>query len=245
MEREPHVGLFGFGNHGFEEVLRALHLIGAGVRADVLLRREVLRQLVVVGGVAGAGAADLLLVAFDQAVRVEVVFDDRQARLARRANGSNHVRDLRVGARLAPDDVVEAGDHHVAERDAALRELIDPFTHRRFRPWNARSAAQHVVDADLLHAAQARVVDRLIEAETDLREILVVGWLAIAGDLRGFRGSGCWLPRGRRKRDARLARSPRRRSRRAGFFARCRHHHACGCSSREKAPSYLLRLRRV
>ena len=82
MQRQAHVGLLGFGNDRLEEALGPLELIGPRVRADALARRQVLRQLVVVRGVAGAGAPGLFLVALDQPVRVEVVFDDRQADLA-------------------------------------------------------------------------------------------------------------------------------------------------------------------
>ena len=167
MERQPHVGLLGFGDDRLEEMLRAFELLGARMRTDALFRRQVLRQRVVVGGVAGAGASELLLVALHQPVRVEVVFDDRQTCPAGCSNRADHVGDLRVGAGPAPDHLVEARDHQVAERDAAGFVGVDARPHVGFGPRDARPAGEHVVDADLLQAPHPRFV-RVRVAKADL-----------------------------------------------------------------------------
>ena len=82
MQGEAHVGLLGDGDDGLEEAPGAFELLRPRVRADAFPRRQVLRQRVVVGGVAGAGAAFFELVALDEAMRVEVVLDHRQPELS-------------------------------------------------------------------------------------------------------------------------------------------------------------------
>jgi hypothetical protein len=169
MEGEANVGLLRFRHHRLQKVLGSLQLIGAGVRANVFARWQVLRQLVVVRRVPGARAADLFLVPFDQSMRVEVVLDDRQASPARRSDRRDDIRDLCIRASPAPDDIVEPGNHHVAERQAAGPKMIEAGAHVGFGPRDLGSARQHVLDADLFHAPHPGVVKVGSDAEADLR----------------------------------------------------------------------------
>ena len=134
VQRQPHVRLLGDRHDRLEEALRAFELLGPRVRADALARRQVLRQRVVVGGVAGAGAAFFELVALGQPVRVEVVFDDRQPQLARHLDRLDDVGGLLLGLRPAPDHVVEAADHHVDDLDAAGLVAVHPRLELVFLP---------------------------------------------------------------------------------------------------------------
>ena len=51
VQRQADVRLLCLRDNGFEEVLSPFQLFGARMRADALLGRQALRQLVVVGGV--------------------------------------------------------------------------------------------------------------------------------------------------------------------------------------------------
>ena len=175
MEGQANVRLLRLGHHRLQEAPRPLELLGPRVGAHALLGRQALRELVVVRRVAGARAARLFLVALDQPVRVEVVLDDRQPGLARRADGSDHVRGLRLGSRPPPDHVVEPRDHHVAEGQAAGLELVDARAEVGLAPGDLRPAREHVVDADLLQASHPGLVDRPPDAEADLRRVLAFG----------------------------------------------------------------------
>ena len=102
MQRQPHAGLLGLGHDRLEEMLGARQLLRARVGSDVVFGRQRLRELVVVRGVAGAGTADLLLVAFDETVGVEVVLDDLQPDAPGGANRRDDVADLLVGRPAVP-----------------------------------------------------------------------------------------------------------------------------------------------
>jgi hypothetical protein len=168
MEGQTDVRLLRLRYHRLQEAPGALELLGAGVGAHAVLGRQVPRDLVVVRRVSRAGAPRLLLVAFGQTVRVEVVLDDRQTGLPGGPDGGDHVRDLGVGSGPSPYDVVEPRDHHVVEGQAAGLELLDASADVGLAPRDLRAAREHVVDADLLHPPHPGLVHRTPEAETDL-----------------------------------------------------------------------------
>jgi hypothetical protein len=76
MESEPHFGFLGFRNNGLEEMLGSFDLISSGVHADAFAWRQVPGELGIVGGIAGAAAAELFFMTFHQAVGIEAVLDD-------------------------------------------------------------------------------------------------------------------------------------------------------------------------
>src|SRR5262249_39051052 len=145
------------------------------VRADAVLGRKGLRDLVVVGRVAGAGPARLLFVAFDEPVRVEVVFNDGEAGLARGADRGHYVRGLGLRARPAPDHVVEAGEQRLVEAGPARLEALDPSADVLLVPRDLRPAREHVVDADLLEPPHSGLVEVGRDAEADLRRVRAFG----------------------------------------------------------------------
>ena len=169
MEGQAYVRLLRLGHHRLQESLRPLELLGARMRAHAVLRGQVFRERVVVRRVARTRAPRLFFIALGQPVRVEVVFDDGQAHLSGGADGGDHVRDLRVGSRPPPDDVVEPRDHHVVEGQAAGLERLDAGPEVGLRPGDLRPAGEDVVDADLLHPPHPRLVRRAVEAKADLR----------------------------------------------------------------------------
>ena len=201
VQRQPHVGLLRHRDDRLEEAPGAFELLRARVRADALARRQVLRQRVVVGGVAGAGAAFLELVALGEAVRVEVVLDDRQPELAGDLDRLDDVGGLLLRLRPAPDHVVEAADHHVDDLDAARLEAIHAGLELVFLPRRRRPAHQDVRDADLLQAPDLRLVGGGRRAEADART---------AGSVAGHAAEGDRIGRtfGRRRRPARAGTPP-------------------------------------
>ena len=72
---------------------------------------------------------DLLEVAFHGAVRVEVVFDDRQAYFARGGDRLFDLLDILVafGAGLSIENIAGQVDHQIADGDA---HGLPPFHHR-------------------------------------------------------------------------------------------------------------------
>ena len=169
VQGQADVGLLGHRDDRLEEAPGAFELLRPRVRADAVARRQVLRQRVVVGRVAGAGAAFLELVALGEAVRVEVVFDHRQPELAGDLDRLDDVGGLLLRLRPAPDHVVEAADHHVDDLDAARLEAIQAGLELVFLPRRRRPAHQDVRDADLLQAPDLRLVGGGRRAEADAR----------------------------------------------------------------------------
>ena len=148
-------------------MLGPLQLIGTRVRADAFAWRQVARRGIVVRRVAGAGAASLLLVAFDEPMRVEVVFHDRQPHAASRQDARDDVGDLRVGAGPSPNHIIEPRDHQVADGQAARPESIQQVAQVGLVPGDARSAHEHVIDADLLQAPHSGFVRLRAGPKTD------------------------------------------------------------------------------
>src|ERR1700733_15206726 len=81
VQGQAHAGLFGDGDHGFQKVGDVGPHLVESVRAFVGERRQVLHFVVVERGEAGAGSTDLLVISFDDAMRVEIIFDYGQADL--------------------------------------------------------------------------------------------------------------------------------------------------------------------
>src|SRR4051812_43700518 len=93
-------------------------------------------------------------------MRVEIVFDDRQAGAARSSNGLANMLDLLIPAGSAKNRVLEAADHHVAQRETSGLEEIDAFLYGGFRPGNPRAATEDVLDAKLFDPSHARRIER-------------------------------------------------------------------------------------
>ena len=134
VQRQPHARLLRLRHHRLQEVGDVRPHLVERVRALVRERRQVLHPLVVEAGPAGAGAAGLLEVAFHRAVRVPVVFDHRQADLARGPDRLDHLLDVLVLAGPVVDRVVEARDHQVRQRQAVGLEAGPSSPRAGLRP---------------------------------------------------------------------------------------------------------------
>ena len=144
MERQAHAGFLGHRDHGLQEVGDVgPHLIER-VRAFVGKRRQVLHSLVVEAGVARAGAPGLLVIAFHGAMRVPVVFDDRQPGLARGDDRLLHLLDLFVASGPRVDGIGEPADHQVVEGDASRFVLLDTGAQIVFLPGDGAARRQDV-----------------------------------------------------------------------------------------------------
>ena len=98
-------------------------------------------------------------------MRVEVVFDDGSPTLpAARIDAITF--DLRIRPRPTPDHIVETRNHQL-QSSGRGREPIDARADVGLVPGNPGAAAEYIVDPDLLHAAQARLVDCCPEPEAD------------------------------------------------------------------------------
>ena len=176
MQRQPHPRPFGFGNDSFQKISdgsphlfqRVGALVGQGRQVPELdsgfLGSHVARILaagsahqVVVEtrpADAGAGIVGLLEVALHGAMRVPVVFDDRQPHLARRLDGGDHFLDLLIASRPPIDNVAAKPDHEVPQVEAAGFVTVHLLFETRFIPGDLRPAAEHPLDAQLPDAAR-------------------------------------------------------------------------------------------
>ncbi len=119
--------------------------------------------------VARAGPSGFLVVTFHGAVRVPVVLDHRQPRLAGRPDGLLHLLDLLVAAWPSVDTVGEAADHHDVHAQAGGLVTFHLGPEVRFLPGRLPSSSHHIADAELLHPAEAGLAQGARQA--DLRRV--------------------------------------------------------------------------
>ena len=96
MKRQAHTGFDCYRDNGFQKIGDvAPHSIQC-VRTDSLKRRQILYLVVIESCHSRASATKLFVVSFDDAMRVEVVFNHRQACFACGADGLPDVLDLLI-----------------------------------------------------------------------------------------------------------------------------------------------------
>ena len=183
MQREPDVGFLGHGDHGLEEVRDIGPHLVERVRPFFRQRRQIFHPLVIEAGPPGAGAARLLEVTLHRAVRVPVVFDDRQPDVARGFDRLDDLFDVGVLPGPVVDRVREAGDHQVCDRQAVCLVTVHHLFQPRLLPGNLSTPGDDVLDPQLPDAA-CRRGDSLIRRdagsgrpsepcfEADLRRVL-------------------------------------------------------------------------
>jgi hypothetical protein len=106
MQGQPDAGLLRYRDHCFQEIAKVgPHLIDA-MRPFFRKWRQVLDLAVIERRHAGAAPSRLLVVALDNAMRVEVVLDHRQARASRSTDRLANLLDLGVAAGPSIDGVL-------------------------------------------------------------------------------------------------------------------------------------------
>src|SRR5436309_6773008 len=205
MESQPDAGLDGHWDDCFQEVGDVVPHFFEAMGPFVRKRRQVFDLIVVESRHSGACPAYFLVIALYESVRVEVVFDHGETRLAGRADGLYDLVYLLVAAWPSIEGVAESRDHHVTQRQAGGLESLYPAADAGLLPRNPGPLHEDIIHTDLFQPPHPGLIGVLRDSQADL------------GSVGAFGG---------RPRDPRLGKSHGRQSCRT----HCLHHPSSGYS---------------
>src|SRR5262249_53519714 len=104
----------------------------------------------------GPAATGLCEIALRRAVRVPVIFDNRQANLAGSPDGLDDLLDVRIPIWPVINGIRETRDHQVTEDETVSFEAIQHLLEAAFFPGNAATAGDHMIHAKLADSLGSR-----------------------------------------------------------------------------------------